>query len=316
MSLSVPQLVFRADKAAGPGGNVTSAEFDQNFRSLRDFANALAALLEVALNPDGTVKDGAITTAAKLGDRIVTASKLHWWANFYGVASGTDTYALALPPATSLPANYGDGTTTTSFVLVKFTNANTGASTLNVNGVGAQAIKKDVGTALVAGDIAAGDVHMLAFDGTNWQLLSKHPTGGANSAIFQVALNADQTVVTPAIDKIAFDNEAAPYFDTDAAFDAVGTHLFTAPENGYYLFEFYCYHQGIGGFELRKNSVSVLAQIWPTYTLLDPASMFTAQYSQVHYLQATDTIGVWANSASGNIVVHKDFTLFAGYKLP
>ena len=320
MSLSVPQLVFRADKAVGLGGNVTSAEFDQNFRSLRDFANSLAALLEFALNPDGTIKDGAISTAAKLGDRIVTASKLHWWANFYGVASGTNAYTLALPPSAFLPANYGDGATTTMLVLVKFTNANTGPSTLEITtmGLAAQAIKKDVSTALAAGDIAAGDVHLLAFDGTNWQLLTTHPTGGANSAIFQVALNANQTIVAPAIDKVAFANEAAPYFDVDAAFDAVVTYLFTAPEAGYYLFEFSCFHEGIGGFELRKNSVSSLAQIWPTTVgqIVGPIYIWTAYYHQVHYLLANDTVGVWVSASGGvNMLLRKDQTLFTGYKL-
>jgi hypothetical protein len=50
-------------------------------------------------------------------------------------------------------------------------NANTGPSTLNVNGLGAQAIKKQVSVDLVVGDLLAGQMVMVAYDGTNFQTL-------------------------------------------------------------------------------------------------------------------------------------------------
>jgi len=79
-------------------------------------------------------------------------------------ATGTDTYAITLSPA---PTAYTAG----QIFQVKFTNANTGASTINVNGLGAKAIKKNVSGALVSGDIAAGQVLNLAYDGTNFQIV-------------------------------------------------------------------------------------------------------------------------------------------------
>ncbi len=69
-------------------------------------------------------------------------------------------------------ASYGDGAATAFFVPIKFTNANTGAATLNVNGGGDKTIKKLTGEDLIAGDIKAGSCHLLIYDGTNFQMLS------------------------------------------------------------------------------------------------------------------------------------------------
>jgi hypothetical protein len=77
----------------------------------------------------------------------------------YGTASGTDTYAVTLSPAVT-PVS---GTE----ILVKFTNASTGAATLAVNGGSAIAIKKKNGsTAIGSGDIAAATHYKLFYNGT------------------------------------------------------------------------------------------------------------------------------------------------------
>jgi len=62
--------------------------------------------------------------------------------------------------------------TLTAGLVVQFkaTNANTGASTLNVNGLGAKAIVRGTGIALLSGDIAAGAVVQVQYDGTSFQL--------------------------------------------------------------------------------------------------------------------------------------------------
>lgn len=57
----------------------------------------------------------------------------------------------------------------------KAVNANTTASTLNVNGLGAKTIKNAAAADLVANDILAGQVVILEYDGTNFQMLS--PSG-------------------------------------------------------------------------------------------------------------------------------------------
>lgn len=82
----------------------------------------------------------------------------------YAADSGAaDAYVVTLAPALSahvvgMPIRF------------KATNANTGASTININSLGAIAIKKNVSSALAAGDIAAGQIVTVVYDGTNYQL--------------------------------------------------------------------------------------------------------------------------------------------------
>lgn len=84
----------------------------------------------------------------------------------YAADTGTaNTYAVTLSPAATA---YAAGMT----VRFKATNANTGASTLNVNTIGAINIKKQTGAALQANDIVAGQMVQVMYDGTNFQLTS------------------------------------------------------------------------------------------------------------------------------------------------
>lgn len=84
----------------------------------------------------------------------------------YGTVGGTaDAITLTLSPAITA---YAAGQ---KFTLVAGA-ANTGATTINVNSLGAKAIKRDVSVALQAGDIANGGVAVIEYDGTNFQLLN------------------------------------------------------------------------------------------------------------------------------------------------
>lgn len=55
-------------------------------------------------------------------------------------------------------------------VTIKFTTANTGACTLNLNGLGAKNIKTILGLNPQDNDILAGSVHDFKYDGTNFVL--------------------------------------------------------------------------------------------------------------------------------------------------
>lgn len=84
----------------------------------------------------------------------------------YAVDSvGTDSYAITL---TSIPAAYTAG----QVITFKAGTANTGPSTLNVNGLGAKSIFKNVNVELATGDILANQVVYVEYDGTNFQLMS------------------------------------------------------------------------------------------------------------------------------------------------
>ncbi len=81
----------------------------------------------------------------------------------YAVDTGVaDVYAIALTPALTV---YTAGNT----FRVKILTTNLGASTLNVDSVGAVAIVKSGGAALEAGDLVAGDVVEFTHDGTSFQ---------------------------------------------------------------------------------------------------------------------------------------------------
>jgi hypothetical protein len=85
-------------------------------------------------------------------------------ATFITVA-GTDTLTGTTTPAL---AAYATGNQF-SFVVA---NTNTGAVTLNVDGIGAKAITRTGTTALVAGDMVAGQAVEIIYDGTRFQLVN------------------------------------------------------------------------------------------------------------------------------------------------
>lgn len=93
----------------------------------------------------------------------------------FGVDSvGTDAYAVTLTPA---PAAYTQG----MVVNFKAGTANTGACTLNVNGLGAVAIKKMHDQDPATGDIEAGQMVTVIYDSTGpvWQMQSQIAQGGS-----------------------------------------------------------------------------------------------------------------------------------------
>ena len=92
----------------------------------------------------------------------------------YAVATGTNTYAVSIPGGDSLVEGMS--------IKVKFTNANTGASTLNINGLGAKAIQKSNGNALSSGNIKAGQIVHLVYTGSVFQLLGEGGEYGTATA--------------------------------------------------------------------------------------------------------------------------------------
>lgn len=86
-------------------------------------------------------------------------------------ASGTNTYTTS----DTIPAAYTSG----ERFLVTFTNANTGASTLNRNSLGAKDLLSQSGSVLTAGQILAGGVYLVQYNGTNYRVLNLVDSGSA-----------------------------------------------------------------------------------------------------------------------------------------
>ncbi|PRR70932.1 hypothetical protein [Clostridium thermopalmarium] len=91
----------------------------------------------------------------------------------YGTASGTNTYTVTITGATLTEGRS---------YKIKFTNANTGAATLNINGLGAKSILKSNGNALSSGNIKAGQILHLVYTGSVFQLLGEGGEYGTATA--------------------------------------------------------------------------------------------------------------------------------------
>jgi hypothetical protein len=84
--------------------------------------------------------------------------------NYAADTGSANAYAIALSPAPTLAAGLP--------LYFKASNANTGPSTLAVNGGTAKAITKSGATALAGAEISAGQIVLVVYDGTQFQLVS------------------------------------------------------------------------------------------------------------------------------------------------
>jgi microcystin-dependent protein len=132
------------------GGNTPSADLPMGTQKHTGVGNATARTNYAAA---GQVQDNSLAYAATTGD---------------------DTILATLSPAITA---YAAG----QLWCLKIGGTNTGAGTLNVNSVGADAIKKGIAGDLdiEAGDLPAGRMALFAHDGTNVQLLNapEFPSG-------------------------------------------------------------------------------------------------------------------------------------------
>ena len=103
---------------------------------------------------------------ARTSQSGISASAVQNSTHTYAVdAEASDSYAITLSPAITA---YADGQEFT----FKANTLNTGAASLNVNGLGAKTIKKNHDQDLVTGDVEAGSILEVSYDGTVFQLLS------------------------------------------------------------------------------------------------------------------------------------------------
>lgn len=86
------------------------------------------------------------------------------WISFSS-ATGSDTYVAAMNPALT-------AYTTNMVVVGKFTTANTGACSINIDSLGAKSIKTVDGNDPQDGVIRANSVHVLVYDGTNFVVMT------------------------------------------------------------------------------------------------------------------------------------------------
>lgn len=128
--------------------------------------------------PSGVTIDDAgvvsgVASAAGPTDATNLSQVQNSTAHVIGSVSGTNTITGNLTPAITA---YVAGQTF-RFVAA---GANTGAVTININGLGAKAVTKSGATALAGGDIPSGAAVQVFYDGTQFQLSSG--AGGSSGA--------------------------------------------------------------------------------------------------------------------------------------
>ena len=121
-----------------------------------------------------------------------------------GSVAGTNTITASMTPALTA---YSAG------MIVAFTPANncTGATTINIDSLGAKSIVKGDGTALESGDLQASTSHVLVYDGTNFVCLNplsfslvNGTLSGTLSVTGALTLNGALTTDNSSADEVGF----------------------------------------------------------------------------------------------------------------
>lgn len=169
------------------------------------------------------------------------------------VTSGTNTYTAAI-------GGVALGAYSTSFTYkVRIGTTNTGASTLNLDSVGAASIVTLAGDPLLSGMLQANKIHHFAYDGTNFILIDPHiKLHGVSVSRSSVQSIPDATTTTINFSSITTD------YDTDS-FTDVGNNRFNIPSgvnkiraSFYGLFA--ASATGVRLFNIEKNGTAVSSQ--------------------------------------------------------
>lgn len=164
--------------------------------------NVAAATTRTEYPTSGQVQDGALLSLTSVG----------------GTAN-----AITATAAVSMSA-YATGQ---RFAFIVGTT-NTGATTLNLNSIGAKTIKKNATQDVSAGDLLAGTVADVYYDGTYFQILSRQ----SGAPAFAVYRGGNQAVSNSTNTQCFLQTEE---FDTNSAYDNATNYRFQPAVPGYYM---------------------------------------------------------------------------------
>ena len=170
-------------------GTTISSSWANN--TLTDIASALTA----SIASDGQTVITAnlpMSTYAHTGVGVATARTMYGTAGqiqdntltYLTTIAGTNVITAVAPV---LMSAYATGQT---FYFLA-AGGNTGAVTVNINAIGAKAVKKTDGSALISGDILTGAAVQIMYDGTNFQLLSD--SNGTNETVGNLTVTGTTT---------------------------------------------------------------------------------------------------------------------------
>lgn len=183
-----------------------------------------------------------------------------------GIQNGTYEYfvdsgaanAMVITPAPAL-ASYVAG----QKFIIKVAATNTGSVTLNVNGLGVKNVTKQGAVSLGAGDILIGQLILVDYDGTQFQLVGGSGGSGGSGAGGSFSGASVKLTAPTGSSPIAWDSE---YFDTDSYHNNVTNNTrLTIPATGNYLVAatvaiVTVAGNSVSGIRLLLNGATTLAQ--------------------------------------------------------
>lgn len=195
---------------------------------------------------EGTYNVTGVVSGVTANTFIVTT--ITFVATGTGAYTATDAYLVTLVPAA---AAYFKGMK----IVLEADITNTGAATLNVNGLGTKDIRKNKDSVLEDGDIQSGQFISMIYDGVNFQMVSI----GRNTAkqpVEKVVMrkNADQTI-SSGFEIATFTTETT---DVDSEY---ASSIYTANGAGWRRFTWMLSINTTSArplYQVRKNGTAVL----------------------------------------------------------
>ena len=227
--------VWRDDRDAGT--KITALNHDTNDNDLatgintcltKDGQNAATANLNIGSYRLTATGDATAHTDAVNAGQIQDGGLI-----FQATDTGSaDTYVIALAPVVT---EYVAG----QIFHFKAGATSTGASTLNVNALGAKNIKKKNDQNIAAGDIEAGAIVSVVYDGTSFQMISQVGTSGMTSFTLTGDSGSNQTISDgetmdvaggTGIDTVVGATDTVTVAIDSTVATKAGTNVFTAPQ--------------------------------------------------------------------------------------
>ncbi len=274
----------------------------------------------------------APSTVNNSGRSMMVAVK-KWWDESLGGLSATatdtgaaDAYAIAPAPAITA---YTKGQMFHFFAV----NTNTGASTVNVNALGTKAIQKNA-VALAGGEIGAGDLVSVVYDGANFQLLNNprinefetlRAFSQPSFLAYKALADGTQANVTGAGTAVTV-TVPTELFDVGSDFNT-STSTHTAPVTGRYLYTVGIYIQNLTSamtqfrIELVTSNRAYILLDMHGYNVMNGSNSILISQACYADMDASDTAYIRAtvsNGASDSVDITEGaspLTFFSGHLL-
>lgn len=211
------------------------SKINGNTLSATEF-NQMSIELETLITSSGQTVSDAILNQDTIAVSRYAAN------NFYIDSGAADAYVLTLAASMTNPVSATVGYFVGMTIRFRAGNANTGASTVNVNSAGVKNLKQADGTTdLAAGDIPTTQDSVFRYDGTSFVLETR------SVVLFKAGPAINQTIAASTATKVVLGTEV---YDTHGYFDP-STSRFTPLTAGYYKFDAACYVSLVTGASVR-----------------------------------------------------------------